>query len=167
MNRYPTYKILTKFGNFDAIRTQIDAEVVSNKSVSKGKLLFTQNWILHPYFSGLHVIFKPTLVWVYTKHQATRHSINFIPTGTTHEYSVLINYTEPAKEQGFVTIRSLEIKTHGDMGARDILDYMLIDTPWIVAGYTPEIDNLWKSNTSEMLATITNRYNSFISGALK
>jgi len=167
LKQRPTFRTLTRLGNFDSIRAQIDAEAVSNTAVSKGKLLFTQNWILQPYFGGLHVIHRPALVWAYAKDLATRHYINFIPAGTTHTYSVLIHYTEPAKRQGFITIRGLEIKTRSEEASGDLLGYILLYAPWVVAGYTPEIANSWRTNTSEMLAFVTNRYNAFIFGAAK
>jgi len=161
LERRPIFKTLAKFGNFDDIRAQIDAEAVSNKSASKAKLLFTQNWILQPYRSGLHVIHRPTLVWAYAKDVATRHYVNFIPTGTTHTYSVLIHYLD------FTTVSSLEINTANQDAANDLLQYIFQYAPWIVAGYTPEIANLWKTNAAEMIAFVTRRYNAFISEGLK
>jgi len=161
LERRPTFKTLAKFGNFDDIRTQIDTEAVSNKSASKAKLLFTQHWILHPYWSGLHVIHRPTLVWVYAKDLATRHYVNCIPTGTTHTYSVLIHYLD------FTTVSSLEINTANQAAANDLLEYIFKYAPWIVIGYTPKIANLWKANAAEMIAFVTNRYNAFISEGIK
>jgi len=161
LERRPTFKKLAKFGDFHDIGAQIDAEAVSNKSASKAKLLFTQNWILQPYRSGLHVIHRPTLVWAYTKHLATRHSVNFIPTGTTHTYSVLIHYLD------FTTVRSLEINTANQDAANDLLKYIFQYAPWIVAGYTPEIANSWKTNAAEIIASVKHRYNAFILEGVK
>lgn len=157
LERRPTFKRLTRFGNFDSVRAQIDAESASNTSVSKGGLRFTQNWVLRSYFLGLLVIYRPTLVWAYSKHIATHNSVNFIPTGTTHDYSVLLHYTEPAKQQGFVKIRGLEIKTKSEEASRDLVEYIFQYAPWIVAGYTPEIATSWKRNTSEMLDYVASR----------
>lgn len=162
IERHPIYKSLTKFGNFDSVRAQIDAEAVSNTSVSKGGLRFTQNWVIRPYFETLLVIQRSTLVWAYAKDLATRHSINFIPVGTTHTYSVLINYTEPAKRRGMVNVRNFEIRTSNEEASRDLLGYILLYAPWIVAGYTPEVAYLWKKKTSEILTYVANRYNAFI-----
>jgi hypothetical protein len=161
LERRPIFKTLAKFGNFDDIRAQIDAEAVSNKSTSKAKLLFTQNWILQPYWSGLHVIHRPTLVWAHAKDLATRHYVNFIPTGTTHTYSVLIHYLD------FTTVSSLEINTANQDAANDLLQHIVQYAPWIVVGYTPEIANLWKMNPAEMIAFVTHRYNAFVSEGVK
>lgn len=163
----PIFRELRRFGDFDSIRAQIDADVAFSAPVSKGELLFTQNWILKSKFSGLHVIHRPTLVWAYAKDLATSHYVNFIPTGTTHTYSVLLHYTEPARRQGFITMRNLEIKTENKEESGDLLGYILLYAPWIVAGYTPEIAILWRVKTSEMLATVANRYNAFIFGTAK
>jgi len=156
LERRPTFKTLSKFGNFDDIKGQIDAEATSNRSASRAKLLFTQNWILQPYWSGLHVIHRPTLVWAYTKDLATRHYVNFIPTGTTHTYSVLMHYVD------FTTVRSLEINTANQDKANDLLGYIFQYAPWIVAGYAPGIADSWKTNEAEMIALVTRRYNAFI-----
>lgn len=156
LERRPTFRTLAKFGNFDDIRAQIDAEAVSSRSASKARLLLTQNWILHPYRFGLHVIHRPTLAWAYAKDLATRHSINFIPTGTTHAYSVLIHYLDSS------TVSSLEIDTANQEAARDLLEYIFQYAPWIVAGYNPEIASLWETNADEMIAFVTHRYNTFI-----
>lgn len=164
LERHPIYKSLTKFGNFNSVRAQIDAEAASNTSVSKGGLRFTQNWVIRPYFETLLVIQRSTLVWAYAKDLATHHSINFIPVGTTHTYSVLIHYTEPSKRRGLVNVRNLEIRTSNEEVSRDLLGYILLYAPWIVAGYTPEIASLWKKKTSEVLTYVANRYNAFIFG---
>jgi len=157
LERRPTFNTLAKFGDFDDIRAQIDAEAISNKSVSKAKLLFTHNWILQSRWGGLHAIQRPTLAWAYAKDLTTRHYVNFIPTGTTHTYSVLIHYLD------FKTVRSLEINAASHDAADDLLQYVLEYAPWIVAGYTPEIANAWKTNEAEMIAFVTHRYNAFIS----
>ena len=186
LERRPSFKILTRFGDFDSVRAQIDAEAVSSTSVifnkvkmqikdrkavrtsiNSSKLYFTQNWVLCPHFGGLYVIHRPTLVWAYSQHLATHNSINFIPVGTTHTHSVLMHYTGPAKRQGFVNVCVLEIETKNEAASNDLLGCILRYAPWIVAGYTPEIAESWKKNTSEMLAFAANRYDNFILGAAK
>lgn len=166
IKKSPIFKTLTKFGDFDNVRVQIDAEAASNASVRKGQLLFTQNWILQPYLGGLHVINRATLVWVYARDLATKHSINFIPTGTTHTYSVVLHYTAPAKKQGFISVLGLEIKTDNEAASRDLLVYVLRYAPWVVAGHTPEIANSWKMNVSGMLDAIKHRYDTFVLGSI-
>jgi hypothetical protein len=157
LERRPTFKALAKFGDFHHIQAQIDAEAASNEPTGKAKLFFTQNWILQPRWSGLYAIPRPMLVWAYAKDLATHHSVNFIPTGTTHTYSVLIHYLD------FKTVRSLEIRTANQEAAHDLLKYIFQYAPWIVAGYTPEIANSWRTNQAQMIAVVTRRYNAYIS----
>ena len=160
IKQHPIFKSLVKYGEYNSIQYQINTEVSSSSTIRKEKLLFTNNWILHPYFRGLYIIQRQELIWVYAKDLATRHSINFIPTGTTHTYSIVMNYTEPIPSSGMLCARTLEIKAKDNSGSREVLEYIIQYAPWILAGYTKEIADLWENNTSRVIDFVKNRYKS-------
>ena len=157
LERRPDFKVLTRFGGFYSIKAQIDAEVAHDTAVRMYGLIFTPNWIIRPDPDALFVINRSTLVWAYASHLATRHSINFVPLGTSHDYSVNLHYTEPAKRQGFVDIRMMGINTADEASSEYLLQYILQYAPWIIAGYSPEIAESWSKNASKMLDLVASK----------
>jgi hypothetical protein len=54
-----------------------------------------------------------------------------------------------------------EIKVGGGKEANELLYFILQYSPWIMVGYTKEINKLWSKHTSETLSAIINKRNSF------
>ena len=98
------------------------------------------------YMSGskAHIIPKDKIVWAYMK--TTTHRTNGIKTGTTYEVAV---YTYGKK--------SVLISVNKEKVALEILQYIGDTMPWVVVGYSDDLNRLFCGNYSEFLEL---RYNS-------
>lgn len=83
------------------------------------------------------------LIWIYKKQ--TKHSVNFIPTGTTYE--VVIHLRD-----GSETTQSA-----GAEAVDQALATLAQNCPWIVAGYSEELRKLWSKSPNEFIAQVDAR----------
>lgn len=92
------------------------------------------------YFSGNrpHIILNDKIVWA---HQfTTTHRTNGIKTGTTYE---VVMYT--------IEKKALHASVSSQSSAHMVLDHMANTMPWVVLGYTKDIDKLYKHDFENFL----------------
>jgi hypothetical protein len=152
-------KYLIRYGNPLTIKSQIDQEAKNNQ-ISISKLTFTPNWIFYPKLYKLRIINKTELIWVYKKITRTKHSVNFVPVGTTYSYAVVFYYFNENKKTGFVNLYSNEIIANEDESNK-LISYIVQYAPWILTGYTEDIEYSILKRTSETLEKVISRRNSF------
>ena len=97
------------------------------------------------YMSGskAHIIPNDKIVWAHMK--TTTHRTNGIKTGTTYEVAV---YTYGKK--------AVNISVKKESVALEILEYINTTMPWVVVGYSDDLNRLFFSNYPEFLQL---RYN--------
>ncbi len=99
-------------------------------------------YLVQSKFFRFDVLRLQGLLWAYKK--VTKHSVNFIPTGKTHQ-AILACYG------GSAVIKGRE--KHVD----EILAFAQQRVPWAVLGYTPEIATLFKNKTPEFASAVEKR----------
>lgn len=108
-----------------------------------GKATLTPHWILVPEPFGARIARLDNLAWIFKK--VTKHSVNFIPTGKTYE---LVMWTTqgtmlraPAKDEQ--------------------VDHLMVAIaerePWIVVGFSADLERVWKKDRAGFLAALEQR----------
>lgn len=138
--RHEIYTRLAVLGPVDEKAADLEKQV--RESGQKiGGFIFTPDYLLQ--LSSLDLRTYTDLVWIYKKQ--TKHSVNFIPTGTTYEVVIHLR-------NGNETTQS------GDAVAVDqVLTTLADNCPWIVAGYTEELSKLWSKSQAEFIAQVDAR----------
>lgn len=131
-----------RFGAIEDIVSTIDSELKnSSRNFSIGSTVITDSWLLKSSIFGLELIdlfIEP--VWIYKK--VTKHYTNFIPTGKS--YAVIIQ-----TRHGI----GIEISCNNQNGDK-ILQELLYRCPWLFVGFDNQLQNIWKSNMSEMIKAV-------------
>jgi hypothetical protein len=83
------------------------------------------------------------IAWIYTK--VTQHSTNGIPTGKTHTV-VVIDRSGATLE---ISTRQEEVKK--------ILTEIMERIPWVIVGYSDDLQNLWQKDRASFLEMIQQR----------
>ena len=109
-----------------------------------GAATLTANWIAVPYYFGTHMARLDDLVWVYKK--ITKHSYNFIPTGKTYEALLW------RRNGTSVSVSGKEKQVDG------LLQKLVNERiPWVIPGFSAELDNAWKKDRAGFLAAVDQR----------
>lgn len=92
------------------------------------------------YFDGNHphIILNDKIVWAY--QSTTTHRTNGIKTGTTYE---VIIYT--------IEKKAIHASVSSQSDAVTVLDHMANTMPWVVLGYTKDIEKLFKNDFQNFL----------------
>ena len=143
MNNPRSHGIYAKLAAMGQVETMVaDVEKqVRDCGQQLGSFVFTPNYLLD---HGNLVLMEYTdLMWIYKKQ--TRHSVNFIPTGSTYE---VIIHTRDGKERNM----SASCKV-----VEQVLRTLAQGCPWIVAGYSEQLRNLWTRSTGDFIAEVDAR----------
>ena len=148
--KHPLCKALEQYGSLYTVVPQIDGEAVAQSSLHLiGGVTITQNWLVK---CGVHkaiVMRRDELVWVYKK--LTKHSFNFIPTGTTYS-SVLRD------SRG----KLLEISDH-EQQVENVLASLVNPMPWIIVGYNKDVEDMYNKARAEFAESVARRRENMIS----
>jgi uncharacterized protein DUF6709 len=143
---HPLMRSLEKYGPAELVAAGIDREVRElGTLVTAGKVLVTSSWLLWPAAYSLNVRRVDELVWVYKK--VTKHYTNFIPTGKTYAAIVCARTGVP-----------LEIPTlRGEKETDRILSEIVNRAPWVIAGFSQDLQKAWKTNASAIFEAVDAR----------
>lgn len=141
--RHPISQALARFGEPTEVAARIDAD--SQKLVGRrsGSVTLTPSWFLHSTWFGLEVLHVNELVWIYKK--VTKHSVNFIPTGSTYATVICTCFG------GSVEVPGSQRKTE------NLLQDLAERAPWVFAGFDQELANYWKSAPDAVAAAVIER----------
>jgi hypothetical protein len=139
---HPIGRYLQKRGNFDIMTGRIDAEVRSEGGSDSGTLV-TASWLLHPWPFGLKVRALSELAWAHKV--IVRHRVNFIPAGKTYHAKIFDRQGKLLQVQG----------KEANLDA--LLGKLSQRAPWIVVGFSPAIEALFKKRRPEFLAEVDKR----------
>jgi hypothetical protein len=139
---HPILRALSRFGPPDYVASQIDAEMLAANPKAGGVQL-TSNWLVHAAPASLSATRIDDVVWAYK--QVTQHRTNGIPTGKTyaaqiwdrHGVCITVTGKEPVVNQTLEAI-----------GQR---------VPWVLTGYSPELEKTWKQNRAAVVDAVEQR----------
>jgi Putative transmembrane protein precursor len=142
---HPLGKRLATFGNFDVIATQINSQIATgaNNFYSGKNLIITTSWLIQKNLYNVDLFNLEEIAWIYTK--VTQHSTNGIPTGKTHTV-VVIDRSGATLE---ISTRQEEVKK--------ILTEIMERIPWVIVGYSDDLQNLWQKDRASFLEMIQQR----------
>lgn len=141
---HPLLAKLQKYGLVHDVRMQIDSEIRSEGGGQRfGKLQFTTNWVLQSLAYKTNVMRVRDVLWAYPK--VTKHYHNGIPTGKT--YSAIIR-----DAQG----QSVEVSGKKDT-VPQLLQSLQQRMPWILIGYSKELEALWQKEKPRFFALAEQR----------
>ncbi|MBC7798651.1 MAG: hypothetical protein H7Z37_17415 [Pyrinomonadaceae bacterium] len=138
-------KSLSKHGNPNEVAAMIDDEVSRNQSAT-GSIYILPNWILKKGSFSMTAQHVEDVVWVYQK--TTKHSVNFIPTGKTHE---VVLYG--SNKSSF----SLTGTFLNEQKANDLIDKIYNRAPWIIVGFDNDLLKTWNSNAEGFIQAVEER----------
>ncbi len=140
--RHPICKSLSEYGPLYTLVPQIDADAATATSTIGGAT-FTPNWVIYSSLTKSFAISRQEIVWVYKKR--TRHSVNFIPTGST--YALILRDARG---------KLLELS-----GSEQTVDSYLASlqgqTPWVIFGYDRKLEKLYKKQRPAFVEAVTER----------
>ncbi len=143
LNNPRSHSIYTKMASIGPVDTIVaDLEKQVRETGQKmGSFIFTPNYLVNASAVELHQY--TDLVWIYKKQ--TRHSVNFIPTGSTYE---VIMHTRDGKEHTMQASCAV---------VDQVLQTLARGCPWIVAGYSDQLRNLWSRTRGDFIAEVDAR----------
>jgi hypothetical protein len=141
--RHPIVQWLTRYGTPSEVAQSIDAQMKDRGNVvSQSGLTVTPTWLLRATTYGLQVIHVFDLVWIYKK--VTKHSVNFIPTGTTTASIICTRYGQ-----------ALEVST--GVLTESLLQQLVERAPWVIAGWSAERAGIWGKQAGALVAAVDQR----------
>jgi hypothetical protein len=142
---HPIYKSLERYGDAYHVAGSIDNEYLSRERfVQLPKCFLAKSWLVVPNVFRTDFVHLGYILWVYK--QRTKHSVNFIPTGTTYKAIIVTRFG-----------RQIEIDS-AEISVNSILETIYQRVPWIAVGYSDELKTQWKKNPQEFVALIDQRY---------
>jgi hypothetical protein len=160
-NNHPDYKSILRLGDHSEVSKHIEEDLSknllfpeksNNKFYQTNKLMITPNWIIIRGFFHFYIIHATELVWVYIKQ--TKHSVNFIPTGSTYSLIFNSNY-----------MKNIEVEIKGEMlGAGkeeesgSVLELVHFVAPWAIYGFSEEIKYVWENNPGNLIQEVNQRF---------
>lgn len=142
--RHPLLARLAQYGNVQDVRARIDAEIRGEGGGEKfGAIQITTNWLIHSGAYKTGVMASRDIVWAYSK--VTKHYHSGIPTGKT--YSSIIRDNKG---------QSLEVSGKKDSVPK-LLESLQRRMPWILIGYSKELDALWAKQKAQFFQLMEQR----------
>lgn len=138
---HPAVRALKVAGEPWQVAQQIEGELPAALEFNAMKV--TASWMLAPTFFTLHVRRLQYLVWVYGK--VVRHYAYFIPTGKS--WGIVLcdangAFEFPLKNEEMMAGAVAAIVQHA---------------PHVIAGHTPELENLYNTKRAEFVAAVQQR----------
>lgn len=140
---HPIYRRIACFGSAEQVIQQMEADMRTNPVQKLAGANIFGPWLLKNKFFGLACFHLPDLIWIYQK--VTKHSINFIPTGKSFAALLYDRY-------GYST----EIQA-GKKKVELFMTHIIQQCPWIAAGFSKDLENLWKSQRGVFIAAVDER----------
>jgi hypothetical protein len=142
---HPLCKQLGQYGTLYTLVPEIDEEARTAASTLAG-VTFTLNWVILCSLSKTVVMRRPEIVWAYKKR--TKHSVNFIPTGTT--YSLILRDSRG---------KLVEI-SNSEQNIDIYLSSLVQQTPWVIFGFDRKIDKLYQKERPSFVEAVSGRKSS-------
>jgi Family of unknown function (DUF6709) len=148
---HPICKHLSRFGTVEDVVQQIETTVRSCSVLHTAGAMAFGTWLFKKTAFGLRCFRIPDLVWLYKK--VTKHSVNFIPTRTSFAALLCDRYGD-----------SLELQAE-EKQVEALMTTICQQSPWIVAGFSNDLEKLWKSQRASFVAVVDERRKEFSKAA--
>jgi hypothetical protein len=132
--RHPVMKALAKHGDPAAIRDELDEELDGEGVLRIGRLTLTPGWLVSVSFWSLEAARLGDVVWVYKR----------VVQGQGASISAVISLRD--RTQLAVTGKDAEVN--------QMLRAIKAHSPWLPAGYGPELAALWHKAPDRFLAVV-------------
>jgi hypothetical protein len=143
VNRHPIMRALRRYGDPEEIAEQIDHEVNSYHD-KMGNIKLTRNWLVHQQGLTFNAARLNDVVWMY-KHVLKTKYYGVVTVAKT--YSVYLW----DRHGHCVTITGKEKQVD------EMLQVIYQRAPWIIVGYDQQLENEWKKNRAEVIASVDQR----------
>lgn len=142
--KHPLLARLAQYGSLHDVRARLDAEIRGEGGGERfGAIQITTNWLIHSGAYKTGVMASHDIVWAYSK--VTKHYHSGIPTGKT--YSSIIRDNKG---------QSLEVSGKKDSVPK-LLESLQRRMPWILIGYSKELDALWIKQKTQFFQLMEQR----------
>jgi hypothetical protein len=149
LERHPAVRYLAAYGEPAELAQSIDQELEKDRLRVSGVTL-TSSWLLQPTTYSLHVIPLLDVIWVYKK--VTKHSVNFIPTGSSYAAVINTRYRQ-----------TLEVAANERL-TNNLLEEIGRRVPWVVAGHSNELAGIYAKDVAGLAAAVDDRRQQFLDG---
>jgi uncharacterized protein DUF6709 len=139
---HPIMRALGRFGPPDYVASQLDAELQADHQ-TVGKLHLTPSWLVQATTSTLDATRIDDVVWAYKK--VTQHRTNGVPTGKTYAAQFWDRHGV------CITVSGKEALVN------QVLEAAAQRAPWMLAGYSAELEKTWKANRAAVLEAVEQR----------
>jgi hypothetical protein len=139
---HPVMRALGRFGPPETVAAQLDAELLAQHR-QVGGLHLTPNWRVQASKSRLAAMRIEDVVWAYKK--VTQHRVNGIPAGKSYAAQIW------DRHGACLTV------TGSDAVISQALEAACQRAPWLMAGFSPDIEKTWKSNRAALIAAVDQR----------
>ncbi|MBI2679323.1 MAG: hypothetical protein HYX28_11130 [Candidatus Koribacter versatilis] len=145
MNDPASHPIVKTLGGEPAVvqyGPQLDMEMTGGGE-KVGAATLTPSFLVVPNAFHTNIARLEDAAWVYKK--ITKHSVNFIPTGKTYEAVVW------TRTGTMISVNGKEAQVE------QLLATVATRAPWVVGGFSAELDNAWKKDRAGFLAAVDQR----------
>lgn len=143
--RSPIALQAAKFGDLNQIAAAVESDMSGPKSKYGWNVTMGRSWLVYKTWFETKVFAIDQIVWAYP--HVTKHSVNFIP---THKSYKVILWTRNG-ENGEFQMRK--------KACDEFIGKVRGMAPWMVAGFSPEISQMWTNQRAEFLAAVDGRKN--------
>ena len=124
------------------IGQQLDIEMMGGTE-KFGAAVVSPSYLHAPYLYDSKIIPLADLVWIHKK--ITQRRVNFVPAGKTYE---ALLYTRNGQACNI---------TGNEAQVNSLLEKLARQYPWIIAGWTAELEATWKKNAASIVAAVDQR----------
>ncbi|MGD8322636.1 MAG: hypothetical protein PVJ02_19450, partial [Gemmatimonadota bacterium] len=139
---HPLIERVQAWGDPIGVAAAAQRESRSPRVKGRNGWILSDQFLMRSTFFTFDLLRLSDLLWAYKK--VTKHSINFIPTGKTHE-AVLICYGGAATVEG------------SEKTVDEVLAFACERTPWAVFGFTKDLEGVFNGSTDEFCAAVEQR----------
>jgi hypothetical protein len=141
-SKHPIMRALGRFGPPAQVAGQLDAELLAEHR-QVGQLHLTPNWLVQASKSTLAATRIEDVVWAYKK--VTQRRVNGVPAGKSYAAEIWDRHGVCVTIAGSETVVS------------QVLEVACQRAPWLLAGFSPDLEKAWKSNRATMIAAVDQR----------
>lgn len=144
--KHPDLKKFLRYNNPYKIIMLFETEISNPTKINPySNCLILPNFLIKNSFFRFKVFYLHELVWIYSAIEKTSHSINFIPLGTSKEYSIKI-YTDNGID--------MEFKCSDKKEMNSLFDDLVFGAPFTIKGYDEDLENYWKTNKEDFILEV-------------
>jgi len=137
---HPVYKKLGNYGVASDIAARIDNEILTQTPIT-GSVKITPSWLLIERFFTIDIENLSDIMWIYKKI-TTHKAYGVITTGQTFELCIMTRTGKAIYTQG------------KEILINEIIAGICKKAPWVIAGFSGELKNLWERQRNTFIATV-------------